>query len=125
MALAATVKLQPQNISILTPIGVKTQMMKLSASPFYKNERLITNLVGNMLNQGNEQAVFHLLKNIIEIEKTWRMEMCVRVFGPEPCKMEMSSEAFYLWKKTFIYNLRKDPTQEISNRIWKNLATQE
>ena len=84
MALAATVKLQPQNISILTPIGVKTQMMKLSASPFYKNERLITNLVGNMLNQGNEQAVFHLLKNIIEIEKTWRMEMRVRVLGPDP-----------------------------------------
>ena len=61
--------LKPSSISILTPVGVKAQMLKLSNSPFYQNEKLITNLVRNMVNQGNEQAVFHLLKNIIEIEK--------------------------------------------------------
>ena len=115
--------IQPSFISPSTLARIGLDSQTLSTSPFYHYEKLITNLVRKMINRGEEKNVYLLLKNVIETEKAWRMDLCIRVFGPEACNSEMSSEAFYLWKKTFIYNLRKDPTQEITNRIWKNLET--
>ena len=122
--LASSENMQPEFLATITPVAGNPQLMTLSTSPFYHYEKMITNFVMNMVNRGEEQKVYLVLKNIIEIEKKWRMDLCIRVFGPTACSSEMSSEAFYLWKKTLIHNLQKDPTQEITNRIWANLAKQ-
>ena len=99
----------------------KSEILKLSTSPFYHHEKYITQLVRNMVNEGNEQRVVKLLSSVIEVEKAWRLHLCRQVFGVKGCSSQMSSEPFYLWKKTLVHNLRKDPTQEITTRIWHNL----
>ena len=111
-------------ISNLPSNSITIQMVELSISPFYQNEKLITNLVRIMLDHGDAKTIFHLLQNVIEIEKAWRMKLCIRVFGTKSCTCEMSSEAFYLWKKTFVHHLQQDPTEEITNRIWSNLQSE-
>ena len=99
----------------------KSEILKLSTSPFYHHEKYITHLVRKMVNEGNEQRIVKLLLGVIEVEKAWRLHLCRQVFGVKGCSSEMSSEPFYLWKKALVYNLRKNPTQEITKRIWHNL----
>ena len=101
---------QPSFISPSARARIGASSQTLSTSPFYHHEKVITNFVQQMVNRGEEQNIYQLLKDVIEIEKAWRLDLCLRVFGQIACKMEMSPEPFYLWKKTFIYNLRKDPT---------------
>ena len=99
----------------------KSKIQKGSTSPFYQHERTIINLVQNLLIRRDEHRIFQLLSNVIALEKSWRLHLCIRVFGLQSCKSEMSSEPFYLWKKALIHNLRQDPTKEITKRIWQSL----
>ena len=95
---------------------------KSAASPFYRYERLITLQVKNLTYRNEEKKAFELLKKVISVEKSWRMELCQKVFGPDSCERKsIDAEAFYMWKKTIIHYLTKDPTQEITDRIWANI----
>ena len=90
-----------------------------SASPFYREERAIATQVRNLIYQNEERKAFESLKKVIDAEKSWRLDRCMRVVGPGSCvKGVMDAEAFYMWKKTVIHYLTKDPTKEITRRIW-------
>ena len=95
---------------------------KCSGSPFYNSERLITLQVKNLTYKNKEKKAFELLKKVISVEKSWRMKLCQNVFGTGPCERHsIDAQAFFIWKKAIIHFLTKDPTKEITDRIWANI----
>ena len=94
-----------------------------SISPFYKNEQELAFQIQYFINKGEGEKALELLKAVVKIERTWRLQMCIRIFGKKACKDNDSTSVFpfYMWKKRIIHNLNLNPTDEIIERIRKTV----
>ena len=96
---------------------------KHSVSPFYKNEQAIIFQIQRLISRQQEEKALELLKLVVKTERSWRLQMCIRVFGFKACDNNASENVvpFYLWKKRMIHHLRTDPTHEIIQQIKNSL----
>ena len=93
-------------------------LLKSAHSPFYRYEALIVRLVKIYIKNHREKSALTLLRKVIDFEKEWRFQQCVRLFGEKSCIFVNSSpKPFYIWNKKMIHTLLKDPTKEITTRV--------
>ena len=94
-----------------------------SISPFYKNEKRILFQIQHLINRRQDGKALKFLKVVVKTERSWRLQMCSRIFGIEACNNSGSENMvpFYLWKKRMIHHLLADPTHEIIQHIKRSL----
>ena len=93
-----------ENISSLPAAG----------SPFHNNREQMLKKFMELVESGQELKALALVRSTIRIEKTWRQQYCMRLFGENDCLNDNSNpEPFFMWKRKMIHNLRKDPSGEI------------
>ena len=93
-------------------------------SPFYSNEKEISEAVKNLISNNRDGEAFQVMKNVIAAEKKWRFNLCLRWFGTSSCSKGGVAliEPFFMWKKKLVHELLMDPTQEIIEKIRGNVG---
>ena len=87
---------------------------EFSGSPFHRNKKLIGEKFVQLVVSGQDGKALALVKTIVRVEKAWRQRYCNRVFGVDNCSMKIdSANPFFLWKRKVIFEMRRDPTEEI------------
>ena len=90
-----------------------TVLSDLSDSPFLSHRREITGKISQLFKQQQDVLAFRLLFTVIQRERNWRRQLCVKFFGPAPCKTGSGDRPFGIWRKRLINYLVSDPTAEI------------
>lgn len=96
----------------------KTRQL-LKHSPFYSNEIEIVGNVEKMLAKNDEMGIFALIKETVEVEKRWRLEMCLEAFGG---MCSLKGRPFGVLTNKLTETLTRDPTDEIVRRILTRLG---
>ena len=92
------------------------------ASPFYQNEMRISKLVKRFVNLKQDDKALDLMKRVIVAEKSWRFQLCSRLFGRANCQnKKINPEPFFIWRHQVMHTLLDDPTQEIIERVRFNI----
>ena len=94
----------------------------LSISPFYRHEKQISDVVKNYIESNQDKDALLVLREVVANERKWRLDLCLQLFGQVSCQRNPSlNEPFFMWKKKLVYDLLADPTQEIIDKIRKNI----
>ena len=93
-------------------------------SPFYFNEQQIYKMVELFIKINQPEKAFQMLRLVVQSERKWRMEFCIRVFGFMSCNGNVGNAApFFIWKTKFTHKLLLNPTKEIIAMVERNVSS--
>ena len=85
-----------------------------NGSPFHRNKFLLGRKFLKLVERHQESRAMAMVRAVVEIEKAWRVQYCVSIFGAANCSEKIdSANPFFLWKRKMIHKLKQDPTEEI------------
>ena len=98
------------------------QASYLKMSPFYRNEKNISSMIEALVSSNRDNEALNVMREVIAGEKIWRYQLCCNLFGKSSCLRGANVAPFFMWKKKLVHDLLMDPTQEIIDRIRKNVG---